>query len=243
MPIFEIRDVHKWYGDFHVLNGISETVEKGEVVFICGPSGSGKSTFIRCLNRLEAIQQGTILLEGVDIYDKNLDVNKLRSEVGMVFQQFNLYPHLSVLDNITLAPIKVRGLSKNKAVSIAMELLERVGILNQAHKYPIQLSGGQQQRVAIARALAMQPKVMLFDEPTSALDPEMVNEVLNVMKDLASDGMTMICVTHEMAFAREVADRVIFMDHGVILEKASPEIFFTDPQHERTKAFLKEILK
>ncbi len=232
MPILEIRDIHKWYGDFHVLNGISETVEKGEVVFICGPSGSGKSTFIRCLNRLEAIQKGQILLEGVDIYDKCLDVNKLRSEVGMVFQQFNLYPHLSVLDNITLAPIKVRRLPKHQAVSKAMELLERVGILNQAHKYPIQLSGG----------LAMQPKVMLFDEPTSALDPEMVNEVLNVMKDLASDGMTMMCVTHEMAFAKEVADRIIFMDHGVPLEKASPDVFFTNPQHERTRAFLKEIL-
>ncbi len=242
MPILEIRDVHKWYGDFHVLNGVNESVEKGEVVFICGPSGSGKSTLIRCLNRLETIQQGSILLEGVDIYDKSVDVNELRSEVGMVFQQFNLYPHLSVLDNITLAPIKVRKLAKHKATSIAMELLERVGILNQAHKYPVQLSGGQQQRVAIARALAMQPKVMLFDEPTSALDPEMVNEVLNVMKNLASDGMTMICVTHEMAFAREVADRVIFVDHGNILEKASPDVFFTNPQHERTRAFLKEIL-
>ena len=242
MPILEIHDVHKWYGDFHVLNGISETVEKGEVVFICGPSGSGKSTFIRCLNRLEAIQQGTILLEGVDIYDKCLDVNKLRSEVGMVFQQFNLYPHLSVLDNITLAPMKVRRLPKHKAVAIAMELLERVGILNQAHKYPIQLSGGQQQRVAIARALAMQPSIMLFDEPTSALDPEMIGEVLDVMVNLAKEGMTMVVVTHEMGFARQVADRVIFMDQGVILEQGSPMQVFDYPQNVRLQQFLKQIL-
>lgn len=242
MAMIEFQDIHKWYGDFHVLKGITETVEKGEVLVICGPSGSGKSTFIRCLNRLEPIQRGSILLEGQSIYDKGVDINALRTEVGIVFQQFNLYPHLSVLDNVTLAPIKVRKMPKAQAVSVAMELLERVGIANQASKYPVELSGGQQQRVAIARALAMQPKVMLFDEPTSALDPEMINEVLNCMKDLARDGMTMLCVTHEMGFAREVADRVIFMDHGLILEEAAPDIFFTAPKHERTKAFLKEIL-
>ena len=242
MALIEFQDIHKWYGEFHVLKGISEAVEKGEVLVICGPSGSGKSTFIRCLNRLEQIQRGSILLEGQNIYDKSINLNELRSEVGIVFQQFNLYPHLTVLDNVTLAPIKVRKMGKAKAVSQAMDLLTRVGIENQVSKYPVELSGGQQQRVAIARALAMQPKVMMFDEPTSALDPEMINEVLNVMKDLARDGMTMLCITHEMGFAREVADRVIFMDHGVILEEASPDEFFKNPQHERTRAFLKEIL-
>lgn len=242
MAMIEFQDIHKWYGEFHVLKGISEKVEKGEVLVICGPSGSGKSTFIRCLNRLEPIQRGAILLEGINIYDKSVNLNELRAEVGIVFQQFNLYPHLTVLDNVTLAPIKVRKMQKAKAVSLAMDLLKRVGIETQANKYPVELSGGQQQRVAIARALAMQPKVMLFDEPTSALDPEMINEVLNVMKDLARDGMTMLCVTHEMGFAREVADRVIFVDHGEILEEAPPHIFFTNPRHERTRAFLKEIL-
>ena len=242
MAMIEFQDVHKWYGEFHVLNGISEKVEKGEVLVICGPSGSGKSTFIRCLNRLEPIQRGDIFLEGVSIYDKNLKLNDLRTEVGMVFQQFNLYPHLTVLDNVTLAPTKVRNMPKGEAISLARDLLARVGIESQALKYPVELSGGQQQRVAIARALAMQPKVMLFDEPTSALDPEMINEVLNVMKDLARDDMTMLCVTHEMGFAREVADRVIFIDHGVILEEAAPDVFFTSPQHERTRSFLREIL-
>ena len=242
MAMIEFQDVHKWYGEFHVLNGISEKVEKGEVLVICGPSGSGKSTFIRCLNRLEPIQRGDIFLEGVSIYDKNLKLNDLRTEVGMVFQQFSLYPHLTVLDNVTLAPTKVRNMPKGEAISLARDLLARVGIESQALKYPVELSGGQQQRVAIARALAMQPKVMLFDEPTSALDPEMINEVLNVMKDLARDGMTMLCVTHEMGFAREVADRVIFIDHGVILEEAAPDVFFTSPQHERTRSFLREIL-
>ena len=242
MAMIEFQDIHKWYGEFHVLKGISEKVEKGEVLVICGPSGSGKSTFIRCLNRLEPIQRGAILLEGTSIYDKSVNLNELRAEVGIVFQQFNLYPHLTVLDNVTLAPIKVRKMQKAKAVSLAMDLLKRVGIETQANKYPGELSGGQQQRVAIARALAMQPKVMLFDEPTSALDPEMINEVLNVMKDLARDGMTMLCVTHEMGFAREVADRVIFVDHGEILEEAPPDVFFTNPKHERTRAFLKEIL-
>ncbi len=242
MAMIEVNKLQKWYGDFHVLRGISETVEKGEVLVICGPSGSGKSTFIRCVNRLEEYQKGTILFEGRDIHDKGVDVNELRAEIGIVFQQFNLYPHLTVLKNVTLAPIKVRGMGRDEAETIALSLLERVGIHDQAHKYPAELSGGQQQRVAIARALAMKPKVMLFDEPTSALDPEMINEVLAVMKDLAREGMTMLCVTHEMGFAREVADRVIFMDGGVVVEQASPDVFFSNPQHERTRAFLKEIL-
>ncbi len=242
MALIEIRDVHKWYGEFHVLKGISEQVEKGEVLVICGPSGSGKSSLIRCLNRLEPIQKGDILFEGKSIFAPDVDVNELRTEVGMVFQQFNLYPHLTVLDNVTLAPIKVRGMSRAEATELAMSLLARVGIARQAAKRPGEISGGQQQRVAIARALAMQPRAMLFDEPTSALDPEMINEVLNCMKDLASEGMTMLCVTHEMGFAREVADRVIFMDHGTILEEGPPSRFFSNPQHERTKAFLREIL-
>lgn len=242
MAMIEIKDINKWYGDFHVLKNVSEKVEQGEVLVICGPSGSGKSTFIRCINRLEEIQKGEILLEGHSIHADDVNVNDLRTEVGMVFQQFNLYPHLTVLENVTLAPIKVRNMPKGQAEELAMKLLERVGIHDQASKYPIELSGGQQQRVAIARALAMKPKVMLFDEPTSALDPEMINEVLNAMKDLAREGMTMLCVTHEMGFAREVADRVIFMDAGEIVEEGTPEHFFTNPQHERTKAFLKEIL-
>ncbi len=242
MAMIEVKDIHKWYGEFYVLKGISEHVEKGEVLVICGPSGSGKSSFIRCLNRLESIQKGDILFEGKSIFDSNVDINELRTEVGMVFQQFNLYPHLSVLDNVTLAPKKVRGLSYKEASEIAMDLLARVGIDSQVSKFPGELSGGQQQRVAIARALAMQPKVMLFDEPTSALDPEMINEVLSCMKDLARDGMTMVCVTHEMGFAREVSDRVIFMDHGVILEEGPPGDFFSNPQHERTRSFLQEVL-
>jgi polar amino acid transport system ATP-binding protein len=240
--MIEIHNVNKWYGDFHVLKNINETVEKGEVLVICGPSGSGKSTLVRCVNRLEEIDQGEILIEGKNIHAKDQDINQLRAEIGIVFQQFNLYPHLTVLRNITLAPMKVKKIPRDEAEATALALLERVGIGNQAHKYPVELSGGQQQRVAIARALAMKPKIMLFDEPTSALDPEMINEVLNVMKDLAREGMTMLCVTHEMGFAREVADRVIFMDHGEILERGTPEHFFTSPQHERTKAFLKEIL-
>ncbi|MEJ5243200.1 MAG: amino acid ABC transporter ATP-binding protein [Desulfomicrobiaceae bacterium] len=242
MPMIEIHNVNKWYGDFHVLKNINESVEKGEVLVICGPSGSGKSTLVRCVNRLEEIDQGEILIEGKNIHAKDQDINQLRAEIGIVFQQFNLYPHLTVLKNITLAPMKVKKIPRDEAEATALALLERVGIGNQAHKYPVELSGGQQQRVAIARALAMKPKIMLFDEPTSALDPEMINEVLSVMKDLAREGMTMLCVTHEMGFAREVADRVIFMDHGEILERGTPEHFFTNPQHERTKAFLKEIL-
>ena len=242
MPMIEFKDVHKWYGDFHVLKGIEESVEQGEVLVICGPSGSGKSTLIRCVNRLEEYQRGTITFDDKDIHDRSVDVNLLRAEIGIVFQQFNLYPHLTVLKNVTLAPIKVRKTDKTEAERLALDLLERVGIHDQAHKYPAELSGGQQQRVAIARALAMRPKVMLFDEPTSALDPEMINEVLNVMKDLARDGMTMLCVTHEMGFAREVADRIIFMDGGEIIETGPPQEFFKNPRHERTRAFLKEIL-
>ncbi|QGY41532.1 ATP-binding cassette domain-containing protein [Pseudodesulfovibrio cashew] len=242
MAMIEVQKLHKWYGDFHVLQGINESVDKGEVLVICGPSGSGKSTFIRCINRLEEYQKGQILFDGKDILAKDVNVNKLRAEIGIVFQQFNLYPHLSVLKNVTLAPIKVKGVSKDEAEANALQLLERVGIHDQAHKYPAELSGGQQQRVAIARSLAMKPKVMLFDEPTSALDPEMINEVLNVMKDLAREGMTMLCVTHEMGFAREVADRVLFMDGGVVVEQAPPDEFFKNPKHERAKNFLKEIL-
>jgi len=240
--MIEFRNVDKWFGDFHVLKNINETVEKGEVLVICGPSGSGKSTLVRCVNRLEDVNNGEIIINGRNVTDKTQDLNALRAEIGIVFQQFNLYPHLTVLKNITLAPMKVKKVSHGEAEKTALRLLDRVGIGNQAHKYPVELSGGQQQRVAIARALAMQPQVMLFDEPTSALDPEMINEVLNVMKDLARDGMTMLCVTHEMGFAREVADRVVFMDHGEILERGTPEHFFTNPEHERTKAFLKEIL-
>lgn len=242
MPMIEFRNINKWFGDFHVLRDINETVEKGEVLVICGPSGSGKSTLVRCVNRLENVNSGEIVINGQTITDKSQDLNALRSEIGIVFQQFNLYPHLTILNNITLAPIKVKKIPKDEAEKTALRLLDRVGIGNQAHKFPIELSGGQQQRVAIARALAMKPQIMLFDEPTSALDPEMINEVLNVMKDLAREGMTMLCVTHEMGFAREVADRIIFMDLGEILERGTPEHFFNNPEHERTKAFLREIL-
>ena len=234
--------VQKWDGDMHVRKDISLTVGEGEVVVVCGPSGSGKSTLIRCINRLEPIQKGDIVVDGQSLADPATNLTMLRAEIGFVFQQFNLYPHLTVLKNVTLAPTKVRGMGRDEAEAVALALLERVGIHDQAHKYPAELSGGQQQRVAIARALAMKPKVMLFDEPTSALDPEMINEVLAVMKDLAREGMTMLCVTHEMGFAREVADRVIFMDGGVVVEQAAPDVFFSNPQHERTKAFLKEIL-
>ncbi|EPR42848.1 ABC transporter related protein [Desulfovibrio sp. X2] len=242
MALIDIRSLNKWYGDFHVLKNINETVEKGEVLVICGPSGSGKSTLIRCINRLEDYQQGEIVIEGKNIKDADVNINRLRSEIGIVFQQFNLYPHLSVLRNITLAPTKVKDVSRDEAETVALELLERVGIHDQALKFPAELSGGQQQRVAIARALAMKPKIMLFDEPTSALDPEMINEVLSVMKDLARDGMTMLCVTHEMGFAREVSDRVIFMDAGEVIEQGPPDEFFRNPRHERTRAFLREIL-
>lgn len=236
------NNVNKWFGDFHVLQNIDLKIEKGEVVVICGPSGSGKSTLIRCINRLEPIQQGDIIVDGMNVNDPSTNMTLLRAEVGFVFQQFNLYPHMTVLDNVTLAPTLVRRMSNGEASKIAMELLEKVNIPDKADFYPSQLSGGQQQRVAIARGLAMHPKIMLFDEPTSALDPEMINEVLDVMKSLAREGMTMVCVTHEMGFAREVADRVIFMDHGLLVEQNSPEEFFNNPQHQRTQDFLSKIL-
>jgi len=237
------RDVHKWFGDFHVLRGVTTTVKRGEVVVICGPSGSGKSTFIRTINRLEEHQKGQIIVDGIELTNDLRNIEAIRREIGMVFQSFNLFPHLTVLQNITLAPIWVKKLRKPEAEAIAMQLLERVGIPEQAHKYPGQLSGGQQQRVAIARALAMQPKIMLFDEPTSALDPEMIKEVLDVMRELAHSGMTMIVVTHEMGFAREVAERIAFFDEGQIVEEAPPEEFFKSPKHERTKLFLSQILE
>jgi len=237
------RDVHKWFGDFHVLRGITFTLQKGEVVVICGPSGSGKSTCIRTINRLEEHQRGQIIVDGMELTNDLRNIEAIRREVGMVFQQFNLFPHLTAAQNITLAPIWVLKMKKSKAQQIALELLERVGIPEQADKFPGQLSGGQQQRVAIARALAMTPKIMLFDEPTSALDPEMIKEVLDVMKELALSGMTMIVVTHEMGFAREVADRIIFFDYGQLVEENTPEEFFHNPQHERTKLFLSQILQ
>jgi len=241
-PVIVATGVEKWYGAFHVLKGVDLTVNKGEVVVVMGPSGSGKSTFIRTFNALETYQKGSIVIDGVKISHDLKDIESIRREVGMVFQQFNLFPHLTVLKNVTLAPIWVRRWAKAKAEEEAMRLLERVGILEQAKKYPGQLSGGQQQRVAIARALAMKPKVMLFDEPTSALDPEMVREVLDVMRGLADEGMTMVVVTHEVGFAREVADRVVLMDSGVLVEDAKPEAFFNNPQEERSKKFLSQIL-
>ena len=242
-PMIIAQDVHKWYGSFHVLKGVNLTVNRGEVVVIMGPSGSGKSTFARTFNALEEYQQGKILIDGFELSpDNHRNIDAIRREVGMVFQQFNLFPHLTVLENITLAPSWVRKWSKAKASEVATQLLDRVGILQQAHKYPLQLSGGQQQRVAIARALAMQPKIMLFDEPTSSLDPEMVSEVLDVMRSLADSGMTMVVVTHEVGFAREVADRIVFMESSVIVEEATPEEFFQNPQEERTKKFLSQIL-
>jgi general L-amino acid transport system ATP-binding protein len=234
--------VHKWFGDFHVLRDIHLKVLQGERIVICGPSGSGKSTLIRCINRLEEHQRGRILVDGVELTNDVKKIDEVRREVGMVFQQFNLFPHLTVLENLTLAPLWVRRLPQREAEEIALHYLQRVKIPEQAEKYPGQLSGGQQQRVAIARALCMNPKIMLFDEPTSALDPEMVKEVLDVMIELANDGMTMLVVSHEMGFARQVANRVIFMDAGQIIEASAPEEFFTHPQHERTKLFLSQIL-
>jgi general L-amino acid transport system ATP-binding protein len=236
------RDVHKWYGEFHALNGVSATVRRGEVVVIFGPSGSGKSTFIRTINRLEIHQRGVIIVDGIEMSDDLRNIEAIRRETGMVFQQFNLFPHLTVLQNITLAPMWVRKSKRKEAEESAYELLQRVGIGEQATKYPAQLSGGQQQRVAIARALAMQPRILLFDEPTSALDPEMIKEVLEVMQELAHTGITMLVVTHEMGFAREVADRLLFFDKGQIVEQGTPEQIFTAPQHERTKLFLSQIL-
>ena len=238
-----IRDVHKMYGNFHALNGINLNVEKGERIVICGPSGSGKSTLIRCINRLEEHQKGQIIVDNIELTSQAKNVHAIRREVGMVFQQFNLFPHLTVLENLTLAPIWVRKLSDKEAQALAMQLLERVKIPEQAHKYPGQLSGGQQQRVAIARALCMQPQIMLFDEPTSALDPEMIKEVLDVISEMAKEGMTMVCVTHEMAFARTVADRIVFMDKGEIVEIATPAEFFTNPKSDRTRLFLSQVLK
>ena len=236
------KNVKKWFGDFQALDGISMDIKEKEVVVICGPSGSGKSTFIRCLNRLEQHQEGDVFVNGIELTNDLKNIDAVRSEIGMVFQSFNLFPHLTVIQNITLAPIWVRKKTRTEAEEKAMELLERVGIPEQAEKFPGQLSGGQQQRVAIARALAMEPKIMLFDEPTSALDPEMIKEVLDVMKDLAQAGMTMIVVTHEMGFAKEVCDRVIFFDEGKLVEENNPEDFFNNPKHDRTKLFLSQIL-
>ncbi|MEP0804662.1 MAG: amino acid ABC transporter ATP-binding protein [Chloroflexota bacterium] len=240
--IISVQDVHKWYGDFHALRGINMEVKRREVIVIFGPSGSGKSTFIRTINRLEEHQRGKIIVDGIELSHDVRNIEKIRMETGMVFQQFNLFPHLTVLQNITLAPIQVRKWTKQKAEEIAMQLLERVGIPEQAHKYPGQLSGGQQQRVAIARSLAMQPKIMLFDEPTSALDPEMIKEVLDVMVELAKSGMTMLVVTHEMGFARAVADRMFFFDQGQIVESGTPDEIFKNPKEDRTKLFLSQIL-
>jgi len=242
-PIIIARDVHKWFDNFHALKGVSMEVKTGEVIVIFGPSGSGKSTFIRTLNRLEEHQRGTIIIDGIELSHDVRNIERIRSEVGMVFQQFNLFPHLTVLQNITLAPIWVRKWSQEKAEQNAMQLLERVGIPEQAQKFPGQLSGGQQQRVAIARALAMQPKIMLFDEPTSALDPEMIKEVLDVMIELAKSGMTMLVVTHEMSFARAVAKRMFFFDAGMIVESGTPDQIFKNPQEDRTKLFLSQILE
>ncbi len=241
-PAIEFRRVNKWFGKLHVLRDVSLRVEFGEVVVVCGPSGSGKSTLIRCVNRLEAIQSGEVVVLGQPLGQPGVSFTQLRSEVGMVFQAFNLYPHMTALENIVLAPVKVKGLARAEAEKIATALLERVGIPEKAGAYPAHLSGGQQQRVAIARALAMQPKIMLFDEPTSALDPEMINEVLEVMTDLAREGMTMVVVTHEMGFAKRVSHRIVFMDEGQVIEEGTPATFFAAPRSERTKLFLSKIL-
>ena len=241
-PIIVCRDVHKWFGDFHALRGITTSVNRGEKIVILGPSGSGKSTFIRTINRLEEHQRGDIIVDDIELTNDVRNIDAIRREVGMVFQSFNLFPHLTVMNNITLAPMKVRKWPRAQAEEVALGFLERVGIPEQAGKYPAELSGGQQQRVAIARALAMQPKIMLFDEPTSALDPEMIKEVLDVMRELATSGMTMIIVSHEVGFAREVADRVIMFDEGQIVEEAPPNDFFNNPQHDRAKLFLSQIL-
>ncbi|PIT39723.1 amino acid ABC transporter ATP-binding protein [Snodgrassella alvi] len=240
--MIEFKNVHKWFKDLHVINGVNLNVSQGEVVVVCGPSGSGKSTLIRTVNQLEKIQQGEICVDGINVADPKADLNRVRTEVGFVFQHFNLYPHLTVLENIILSPMKVKKQSRAQAEAKAQELLAKVGLAHKCDAYPQQLSGGQQQRVAIARGLAMEPRVMLFDEPTSALDPEMIGEVLKVMKDLALSGMTMMVVTHEMGFAREVADRVVFIDHGEIVEEAAPEEFFLHPQHERAQQFLNQLL-
>lgn len=241
--MIEIRNLSKRYGKLQVLSNINETIQKGQTVVICGPSGSGKSTLLRCINGLEPFQEGEVIVDGISVGDPKTNLYKLRQKIGMVFQRFELYPHMSVLKNITLAPMKVRGIPRKQAEQKAMELLTRVGIPEKANEYPANLSGGQQQRVAIARALAMEPEYMMFDEPTSALDPEMIQEVLEVMMDLAREGMTMLVVTHEMGFAREVADEIIFMDAGRIVERGTGEEFFQTPKHQRTREFLSQILK
>ena len=241
-PIIRMEGVSKWFGSFQALDGVDLEVAPGEKIVICGPSGSGKSTLIRCISRLERHEKGRIVVDGTELTDDRAALARLHSEVGMVFQQFNLFPHLSVLDNLALAPMRVRGLSREEAQALAMDYLARVQIAEQAHKFPSQLSGGQQQRVAIARSLCMKPRIMLFDEPTSALDPEMIMEVLQVMETLAREGMTMLCVTHEMGFARRAADRVVFMDRGEIVEQNTPDAFFDSPQNERTQQFLSQIL-
>jgi ABC-type polar amino acid transport system ATPase subunit len=240
--VIEFHQVNKWFGSLHVLRDIDLKIEAGEVVVVCGPSGSGKSTLIRCINRLETIQSGELTVDGLSLVDPNLDTVKLRANVGMVFQSFNLYPHMTALQNITLAPLKVKGVGRLDAEKQARDLLDRVGIPEKASAYPANLSGGQQQRVAIARALAMRPKIMLFDEPTSALDPEMIKEVLDVISALAREGMTMVVVTHEMGFAKEMGDRVLFMDQGLLVEEGTPDQIFNSPQHERTQAFLSKVL-
>ena len=240
--MISFKNVNKWYGELHVLNGIDLEVAQGEVVVVCGPSGSGKSTLIRCINRLEPIQQGELVVDNMAVHDKKINMTKIRAEIGFVFQSFNLYPHMTALENTTIAPIKVRKMKKQEADKLGREVLTRVDLADRINYYPAQLSGGQQQRVAIARGLCMQPKIMLFDEPTSALDPEMISEVLDVMRDLAKEGMTMMVVTHEMGFAREVASRVVFMDEGKIIEVAPPNDFFTNAQTERGKDFLQSIL-
>ena len=240
--IIVCREVNKWYGDYHALRDVTLSVAPGEVIVIMGPSGSGKSTFIRTINRLEEHQSGDIIVDGIEMTNDIRNIDAIRRETGMVFQQFNLFPHLTVINNITLAPVWVKKQKRHDAEELALQLLDRVGIKEQAYKYPGQLSGGQQQRVAIARALALNPRIMLFDEPTSALDPEMISEVLDVMKELAREGMTMLCVTHEMGFAREVADRLVFMDAGQVVEIGTPHQIFDDPQHDRTKLFLSQIL-
>jgi polar amino acid transport system ATP-binding protein len=241
-PAIAFRQVNKWFGKLHVLQDVTLEIQPGEVVVVCGPSGSGKSTLIRCVNRLEPIQSGEVVVLGQSLTQPGVNLTRLRTEVGMVFQSFNLYPHMTAIENIVLAPLKVKGLSRAEAEKIAVALLERVGIPEKAGQYPAHLSGGQQQRVAIARALAMQPKIMLFDEPTSALDPEMINEVLEVMTDLAREGMTMVVVTHEMGFAKRVSHRIIFMDEGQVVEEGKPETFFVAPKSDRTKLFLSKIL-
>jgi polar amino acid transport system ATP-binding protein len=240
--MIEFRDVHKWFGDLHVLKGINLNVAQAEVMVVCGPSGSGKSTLIRCINRLEPIQKGELIVDAMKVHDPKTNMTKLRAEIGFVFQQFNLYPHMTALQNVTLAPMKVRKMARKEAEDMGRYSLEKVGLGDKLHQYPAQLSGGQQQRVAIARGLCMRPKIMLFDEPTSALDPEMINEVLEVMRNLAREGMTMIVVTHEMGFAREVSHRVAFMDFGELIEIAPPNEFFSHPKSERTKLFLSKIL-